>query len=161
MAQLPVMLDRDKHGAVLAKYGIRPADIVAPAAHVTPKSGFDALCIQEYPIYSDAEQTQRIANDGHTGPLMFLDREDRTEATGAQKSAYDGYEGFSIIKALHPERGEIVITYSLADEERGKSDLTAHLDSLVPGNLFQVARIKTRSGNRIFIPVNVQGPAGQ
>lgn len=136
---------------ILAEYGITQSDVYVPEAPTITKSNFDELCTLKSPL-ADRTGTAIKRVMGHSGPLMFLERNGEKDG---DKFAEAGYDGFYIYTILHPKKGKVVITLGRPTGER-KPPLVSFLDTLTKGAMFQVAAVETSSGYHTFNPVRVQ-----
>lgn len=149
----------DKLKAVMAKYGVTPAQVVAPVPEVTGKLNFDQLCVVKTAV-TDPATGQSIDCEAHSGPLMYL-KAVAYDPDNVQdfKTRYAGYAGFFVYTIFHPEKGECVVTHGIPIGDDGTAEPTAvseHLSTLDQGNLFQVGLFRTSRGNRLFRCIPVQ-----
>jgi hypothetical protein len=135
---------------VLAEYGITPETVTAPKPPLTGKANFQELCALETAVQDEHGEVIKCTN--HTGPLMFLAKKGESDAEGK----FAGYDGFYIYEILHPVRGKLIVTIGRAVGDV-KPGLVQHLDTLVAGNLFQVAQMPTAKGFKVFQAIPVQG----
>jgi len=150
-----VITDNAEFRAAMAKYGITPAELVAPQPTVTEKVNFDQLCTRTDEVRDDSGKVV-TGIVGHSGPMVFIKRtEESADTRGAAfKTRFDNYVGFYVYTVYHPQRGEIVITNGMLAD--GPTPLQEHIGGLSKGNLFQVGMWRTAGGNRLFKPIPVQ-----
>lgn len=137
--------------SILNEYGITTADVYVPEAPTITKANFDELCVLHTELKDkNGDTIKRVI--GHSGPLMFLEKNGETDG---DKFADSGYDGFYIYTLLQPQKGKVVITLG-----RPKGDKTPpivrFLDSLTKGAMVQVASVETSGGFHTFNPVPVQ-----
>ena len=153
---LPTVIDGRSEAMreVMAKYGVTPADVTAPAPVVVNKYNLDEICTLKTQVNDNAGKALKVV--GHSGPLMYLKTERHTpEERPKMHSKFDSYVGFYIYTCWSPDRGEFVITHGIPQE--GPTELSQHIEKLAAGNLFQVAAFPTSSEFRLFKPIPVQG----
>lgn len=144
----------DAMQALMAKYGITPADMTAPKPHVTAKVNLDQICTETTPIY-DPETGTNLGAESHTGPLMYLNtRRTSADENPNFKTRYDNYIGFFVYTFGHPTKGEVVCTHGIP--ATGQTELSDFISTLNPGNFLQIAMFRTSGGNRLFKAVPVQ-----
>lgn len=140
---------------VLDEYGIDPSDIHAVPVDSFVQMNLDAMCTDMRPI-------KDIQHTGHTGPLMFLSiRETDSDEFAGSEDKKNGYSGFVTVECLRPTEGgdfdKIRFTASVPEGD-DTSPLIRFLWNRTRGNLFTIARQKTRKGFRVFNPVDTQSP---
>jgi hypothetical protein len=135
--------------AIMQEYGITREDVTAPVPATPTKQNFEQLCTETSEIV-DAEGNAYAKVNGHTGPLMFLEKSGEYDG-----DKFTGYDGFYVYKVAHPDKGVFVVTLGRPVGEH-KPAVVNFLDNLNKGQIFQVASFATSKGFKVFNPVPVQ-----
>lgn len=135
--------------SIMREYGITASDMTAPIPPTALKQNFEQLCSEKSEIVDEYGNTFAKVN-GHTGPLMFLGKQGEYDG-----DKFTGYDGFYVYAIVHPTKGKTVVTMGRPEGEV-RPAVVNYLDSLKPGQVFQVAEFATSKGFKVFNPVPVQ-----